>query len=190
MVHNALDIADNTLSRREFLNYAWLASIALFAVESVGASLWFAFPNFGAGDFGGVYPLGDASDVIPEPNTDPVPYSDGKFWLVNVDVEVDGQQQKGVLALYKVCTHLGCLYEWRSDETRFECPCHGSRFEITGEYIKGPARRSLDRFKLIAEAPDGSVRVSEKGEPLTVKDGDKISVDTGVRILGSNISVE
>ena len=39
-----------------------------------------------------------------------------------------------------------CLAEWKDVTTRFEDPCSGSKFEIYGTYISGPADRSLDRF--------------------------------------------
>jgi cytochrome b6-f complex iron-sulfur subunit len=180
---------DPVVTRREFLNYAWLASIGLFAVQSVGISLWFAFPNFKEGEFGGAFPLGPAQNVLPEVNAPPVPYTDGKFWLTNVDMDSpDGEPRKGILALFKVCTHLGCLYDWADVTTRFECPCHGSKFSLTGDYIGGPARRSLDRFVIQALNADGTIRVqtNENGEPLEVLPEDVLVIDTGQRILGSS----
>ena len=177
---------DPNLTRREFLNYAWLASIAVFSVGTVGASLWFAFPNFKAGEFGGEFRIGQAGNVLPEVNAGPVPYTNGKFWLVNVDTEVDGEPRQGVLAIYKVCTHLGCLYEWIPMTGRFECPCHGSKFQLSGDYIAGPARRSLDRFVIKAVAPDGTIKETDpEGQPLVVAPDDQLIVDTGQRILGS-----
>ena len=177
---------DSNLSRREFLNYAWLASIAIFSVGSIGVGLWFAFPNFKAGEFGGEFPIGQAGNILPPVNSDPVPYTDGKFWLSNVDTEVDGETRRGVLAIYKVCTHLGCLYEWIPMRFRFECPCHGSKFELSGDYIAGPARRSLDRFVIKAVAPDGTIKETDaEGNPLVVDPEDMLIIDTGQRILGS-----
>ncbi len=180
-------VADSNISRREFLNYAWLASIALFAVETVGIGLWFAFPKFKAGEFGGTFPIGEAANALPQVNAGPKPYTEGKFWLVNVDTEVQGEPRQGILAIYKVCTHLGCLYEWIPMTNRFECPCHGSKFELTGDYIAGPARRSLDRFVIQAVSPDGSVKeTNADGEPLVINGDEKLIVDTGRRILGSS----
>jgi cytochrome b6-f complex iron-sulfur subunit len=179
---------DPNLTRRELLNYAWLASIAVFSVQTVGLSLWFAFPNFKAGEFGGEFPIGTAANVLPAVNEVPVPYTDGKFWLVNLDTEgPNGEPREGVLAIYKVCTHLGCLYEWVPVTGRFECPCHGSKFALTGDYLVGPARRSLDRFVIKAVSPDGSVRETDaEGNPLVVNDDEKLIVDTGQRVLGSS----
>ncbi len=44
------------------------------------------------------------------------------------------------------CTHLGCLYAWNPGLQRFQCPCHGSIFDIDGAVIGGPAPRPLDRM--------------------------------------------
>jgi cytochrome b6-f complex iron-sulfur subunit len=180
---------DPNITRRELLNYAWLASIGLVTLQTVGLSLWFAFPNFLEGQFGGEFSIGLASNVVPEVNSAPVPKTDGKFWLSNVDMESStGEPNVGVLALFKVCTHLGCLYEWIDVTFRFECPCHGSKFALNGEYLAGPARRSLDRFVILAFAPDGTLRdqTNAEGDPLIVRPDDILVVDTGQRILGSS----
>jgi cytochrome b6-f complex iron-sulfur subunit len=103
-----------------------------------------------------------------------------KFWLSNTD--------EGVLAIYKVCTHLGCLYNWNDQEDKFICPCHGSQFEKDGIYIAGPAPRSLDRFVVQAVDPDTGEILAEAsdGEPLPVPDNPAtiIQVDTGQRVRG------
>ena len=53
-----------------------------------------------------------------------------------------------------VCTHLGCLYKWEPSNSRFECPCHGSKFSREGHYIEGPAPRSLDQFVIKVKEGD------------------------------------
>lgn len=182
---------DSHVTRREFLNYAWLASIALVTLQGVGLSLWFAFPNFKEGEFGGSFPLGAAQDNLPQVNAGPKPYTEGKFWLVNVDTQdTEGNTRTGVLALYKVCVHLGCLYDWVPLTNRFECPCHGSKYQLYGDYIEGPARRNLDRFVIQAVGPDGNViaETDADGNPLVI-DGDvNLVIDTGRRILGHPIT--
>ena len=71
---------------------------------------------------------------------------------------------------------------------RFECPCHGSKFELTGDYISGPARRNLDRFVIQAIAPNGTIKETDaKGNPLVINGDEKLIVDTGKRILGAPV---
>jgi cytochrome b6-f complex iron-sulfur subunit len=123
-------------------------------------------------------------------NSEPVAFTEGKFWLVNLDMEgPNGEPRKGVMAIYKVCTHLGCLYEWVPMTDRFECPCHGSKFAKTGDYLDGPARRSLDRFVIQAVAADGAIKQTDaEGNPLVIDGDEQLIVDTGQRILGQPVT--
>ena len=146
------------MNRREFLTYAWGAALGLLALEGGLVAFQFMYPRFKAGEFGGVFTVGPVS-ALPDPTAAPQPNTAGKFWLVTTEPD----EPK---ALYMVCTHLGCLYQWVESNFRFECPCHGSKFTHDGFYIEGPAPRSLDYFD--TEIVDGAVLV-----------------DTGSRNLGS-----
>jgi glycine/D-amino acid oxidase-like deaminating enzyme/nitrite reductase/ring-hydroxylating ferredoxin subunit len=65
----------------------------------------------------------------------------------------DGLGKKGVFcdedgALHAVsvrCTHLGCLVRFNAAERSWDCPCHGSRFDIDGSVLEGPAAKPLER---------------------------------------------
>jgi nitrite reductase/ring-hydroxylating ferredoxin subunit len=64
----------------------------------------------------------------------------------------------GVLhAVSPVCTHLGCHVRFNSAEATWDCPCHGSRFDIEGRVLDGPAVRNL-RHRELDEAPPTTPR--------------------------------
>lgn len=42
----------------------------------------------------------------------------------------------------KRCSHLGCTLKWNAREHTWDCPCHGSRFEKSGELISNPAMKN------------------------------------------------
>ena len=170
------------VNRREFLNFAWLVSIGFLLVDIAGITFIFALPRFKEGEFGGVFTLGKVGD-LPPPGPIPKNYPKAKIWFSNTE--------EGMKALYKVCTHLGCLYNWQDQEIRYICPCHGSQFEPDGDYILGPAPRNLDQFVVIVESPEGQVIAEtdlQTGAAVPVPDDPNaiIKVDTGQKIIGAS----
>lgn len=55
----------------------------------------------------------------------------------------------GVFAISTTCTHAGC--EVRKTKAKFECPCHGSQYDLAGQVIRGPAPAALTRFPVKKE---------------------------------------
>ena len=53
-------------------------------------------------------------------------------------------EQGELLYVDLICPHLGCTLSFNESEKTWDCPCHGSRFDVTGEIIKGPAIRHLN----------------------------------------------
>jgi cytochrome b6-f complex iron-sulfur subunit len=116
----------------------------------------FAYPRIKAGTFGGKFTLDrKAGDYkVDDP---PDLHADGKFFVVKVapDASVqpaadeDGNvNADGIMAIYQVCVHLGCLVPYIPSEKRFICPCHGSTYERDTKYVRGPAPRNLDQFRV------------------------------------------
>ena len=62
--------------------------------------------------------------------------SDGK----EVAVYHDGKKTYAVL---RRCPHMGCTLLFNPLEKTWECPCHASKFDITGKCIKGPSKYSI-----------------------------------------------
>lgn len=194
------------ISRREFLYYIWGASIVLYLAEFAGLILWFALPRIPEGTFGGIIRVESA--LLPEVNAAPYNEAQGRFWLVNLDTtSSEGQVRMyqagdeaestvGVAAIYKVCTHLGCIYAWNEATNRFECPCHGSKYRLDGRRIESPAPRNLDRFPIEAvddtESIVASSEIASNGvvEPLMLSSSEmanvaEFRVNTGQRVDGN-----
>lgn len=41
------------------------------------------------------------------------------------------------------CKHLGCSLKYNEDEKTWECPCHGTRYNLNGKVIDGPSKKNL-----------------------------------------------
>jgi cytochrome b6-f complex iron-sulfur subunit len=133
----------------------------------------FTYPRIKEGTFGGQFIVDRKADSYtldekPELN------AAGKFYVVKApaltpveDGGVAGDEQTNIMAVYQVCTHLGCLVPFDSGQNRFICPCHGSTFERNSDYVLGPAPRSLDQFE-VSVTPDGVITV-DTGKKRTGK---------------------
>jgi len=165
-------------SRREFMYYIWGASIVLLLGQSTAGLIWFALPRFKEGEFGGLFRFSGGD--LPLEGTAPVNQPAGRFWMSNTS--------DGYMSLYSVCTHLGCLPKFVLTNNRFECPCHGSKFEPNGAYIEGPAPRGMDVFSTTLVFDDGTTASTPPDGgpiPLNGRQVVEIQVDTGNRILGT-----
>ena len=69
-------------------------------------------------------------------------------------VEVDGKKVAAfrdkageVHALSPVCPHAKCIVNWNQEETSWDCPCHGARFDIDGTVLNGPVEHNLEKIE-------------------------------------------
>lgn len=51
-------------------------------------------------------------------------------------------------AISAICTHMGCVVNWDGAEKTWDCPCHGSRYDVDGHVIHGPAIKNLKKIDL------------------------------------------
>ena len=47
-------------------------------------------------------------------------------------------------ALKAKCPHMGCNLIYNEIEKTFDCPCHGSRFDLNGNPISAPANKKIN----------------------------------------------
>ena len=51
-----------------------------------------------------------------------------------------------VRAFNPICTHRECVVAYNLGEKKIKCPCHGSRFDLDGRVVQGPASRPLASY--------------------------------------------
>ena len=56
----------------------------------------------------------------------------------------------GVFAYSAICTHQGCTVNFNSDNSHFQCPCHGAEFDPANgaKVLAGPAPSPLTKIKI------------------------------------------
>ncbi len=124
------------INRREFLGIAWGVSLFGLIGQAGVALVRFFTPRIEPGAFGAKVVAGQVDEFQPGTVNH---VQKGRFYISRLE---DG----GILAIWHRCTHLGCTVPWRENEGRFNCPCHSSIFNNTGEVISGPAPRPMDIF--------------------------------------------
>ena len=124
----------SAISRRAFLD---LTAKSLLAVSGLlGLSGLFRYLSFATeGDAPTTYDLGPAENYPPDSRTY---ISQVQAFILHTAV--------GYEALSAICPHLGCSVTAANEE--FNCPCHGSRFNLDGTYKQGPANDSLRKLSV------------------------------------------
>lgn len=59
----------------------------------------------------------------------------------NVGIYVDDEGREHVV--YNLCPHMKCSLIFNTIEKTWDCPCHGSRFDIDGKSIEGPSNYDI-----------------------------------------------
>lgn len=148
------------ITRRQFFNRALLAAFGAYLALLGLSMLAFFWPKLGGG-FGADIDAGDVDELldlvqqpdstidanaayIPEARAYVVPFTEEE--TSGTGFEGLPVLAGGAAALYQRCVHLGCRVPWCDTSQGFECPCHGSKYNLHGEYEAGPAPRNLDRF--------------------------------------------
>jgi Rieske Fe-S protein len=144
-------------TRRDLLRTGWKAGAGLLTVAA-GWTSWELLRPLAAVGAGGKLKLGSVSNYAKNTATY---VNAGRFYVANAGGHVFALSQK--------CPHLGCRVEYDDKQTHFRCPCHGSVFDIGGEWISGPAPRGLDQYAVSVPAGE-DVLVVDTGKKITGPD--------------------
>ena len=155
------DIGRRKLSRRQFLTISWWGMAGLLLSGLGGFSIWSLWPKKKSAFtqpvvLGGIPCILGPGKVAGNVNDlkvgDVAEFNKECFFVVRTE--------KGILALFNKCPHLGCAVPWRPDKEarpedplkppngmgKFNCPCHDSQYDRLGVIQKGPAPRPMDYF--------------------------------------------
>ena len=136
------------VNRRDFFNEIAGCALAIAGIGAAVVTVEYSSPN-----------------VLFEP---PTTFRAGSpdDYPVNSVTYIQDQQvyivrtEKGLWAMSAVCTHLGCITQWKPESNQIACPCHGSKFQREGNVQAGPAPRPLPHFA-VRLAADGALVVDK-----------------------------
>lgn len=57
-------------------------------------------------------------------------------------------------AFSAVCTHLGCIVQYRDDLDQIWCACHNGHYDLEGRNISGPPPRPLEEYDVNIQGSD------------------------------------
>jgi cytochrome b6-f complex iron-sulfur subunit len=140
--------AKREVSRRDFLNEITLGALGVAGLGGVALTYQFFSPNvlfelpttFRAGN-PDLYPVNSVTFL-----------QDQQIYIVRTAA--------GFYAVSAVCTHLGCITQWKPEANMIACPCHGSKFQPNGKKIEGPAARPQPHYAINLTA-DGELEVDK-----------------------------
>ncbi len=135
-------------NRRDFFNQIATAALGIAGIGAVAVTVKYLSPN-----------------VLFEPPTSFRVGSPDDYPVNSVTYIADQQVYilrvpEGFSAISSICTHLGCITQWKPELDSIACPCHGSRFNKDGSVAQGPAPRPLPHF---------AIRLTSDGELLVDK---------------------
>jgi cytochrome b6-f complex iron-sulfur subunit len=141
------------VNRRQFFVKLGLGSLSIAAAGTAAFAYQYLDPNV----------LFEPSPVVNAGKPDRYPL-DSVTLDVNSGIYII-HSQEGYFSLSAVCTHLGCLTAWKPELGIIACPCHGSKFSVSGQgkvkpgdKIEGPAPKPLP-WKRIWVNDDGDLLV-------------------------------
>lgn len=134
------------INRRELLSYLWLGTVILWLLSLGGAAVWYALPE----DINPPPPIdiGSLADFPPSS----MPYQ----LLLAEKVPAWVVHTENTLYIFNryapynspYALRNSCLYAWNSETVRFEDPCSGDKWTLTGDMILEASSAKWSRTRL------------------------------------------
>lgn len=141
MMKSKMDMMSNVdkkpISRRRLMAYAWMGAAAIVMGELIFGTFAFLWPRRKGPKVETVFIAGKVTDFKVG---EIIPFRKERTFILRTE--------GGFLAMSAICTHLHCVVNWNEMLKKFECPCHGAKFNLNGEVLEGPPPRPLDLYKL------------------------------------------
>ena len=160
VIYEEISEEEAGVTRRQFLTKALRISFGAFAGIQAISWLGFLWPKV-SGGFGSKIDAGSIEEIKDQlfqadGSVIPAFIPSARAYILPLDQSAAADSQfssgstvaDGLVAVYQRCVHLGCRVPWCNSSQGFECPCHGSKYNMIGEYFAGPAPRNLDRFNV------------------------------------------
>ena len=160
IIYEEISEEEAGVTRRQFLTKALRISFGAFAGIQAISWLGFLWPKV-SGGFGSKIDAGSIEEIKDQlfqadGSVIPAFIPSARAYVLPLDQSAAANSQfssgstvaDGLVAVYQRCVHLGCRVPWCNSSQGFECPCHGSKYNMIGEYFAGPAPRNLDRFNV------------------------------------------
>jgi len=141
MMKSKIDMMSNVdkkpISRRRLMAYAWMGAAAIVMGELIFGTFAFLWPRRKGPKVETVFIAGKVTD-----------FKVGEIFPLRKERTFILRTEGGFLAISAICPHLHCVVNWNEMLKKFECPCHGAKFNLNGEVLEGPPPRPLDLYKL------------------------------------------
>lgn len=129
-------------SRRKFIfNLGIIGTLIIAVLAFIRSFILYIFPRDSKKTFHkylvskeGEIPLGEAKEIT---------LGKTPVFVVHLD--------EGYRVFSGICTHLGCIVQWKQEKNHFYCPCHKGYFDKNGQVIGGPPPRPLDEYRVEVE---------------------------------------
>jgi Rieske Fe-S protein len=89
--------------------------------------------------------VGDRLALLKVPDLSDLAPGEGKIVTMHGEkVGAYRDEAGGLYGVSPICAHMGCAVTWNTAERTWDCPCHGSRYDIDGHAIQGPTVKNLE----------------------------------------------